>query len=71
MSIARKGGVRVLGGPNTLGLITPDMNATFAFADVLKGNVAVVARVGGYWGGLYVELGPENTDRAELLRQSR
>jgi acetyl coenzyme A synthetase (ADP forming)-like protein len=51
VSIARKGGVRVL-GPNTLGLVTPAMNATFAFADVLRGNVAVVAQSGGI--GVYM-----------------
>lgn len=39
-------------GPNTLGMITPTFNATFALTDVKKGNVAVVAQSGGI--GVYM-----------------
>ncbi|ARD85566.1 acetate--CoA ligase family protein [Ferroplasma acidiphilum] len=51
MAIARESGIRVL-GPNTIGLITPDVNATFAFADVKKGKAALVAQSGGL--GVYM-----------------
>jgi acetate---CoA ligase (ADP-forming) len=49
--IAAEAGVRVF-GPNTLGLITPALNATFAFSDVPRGKVALVAQSGGL--GLYM-----------------
>jgi acetate---CoA ligase (ADP-forming) len=49
--IARDSGMRFL-GPNTLGLITPSFNATFAFSDVKKGNIALVAQSGGI--GVYM-----------------
>ena len=39
-------------GPNTIGLITPDVNATFAFADVKRGKAAIVAQSGGL--GVYM-----------------
>ncbi|MDG7044599.1 MAG: acetate--CoA ligase family protein [Nitrososphaerota archaeon] len=39
-------------GPNTLGMITPTFNATFALTDVKMGNVAVVAQSGGI--GVYM-----------------
>ena len=51
MSIARENNIRVL-GPNTIGLITPDVNATFAFADVKRGKAAIVAQSGGL--GVYM-----------------
>ncbi|MEM0140378.1 MAG: acetate--CoA ligase family protein [Ferroplasma sp.] len=51
MDIAHKNNIRVL-GPNTIGLITPEVNATFAFADVKKGNAALVAQSGGL--GVYM-----------------
>ncbi|QKQ99563.1 CoA-binding protein [Metallosphaera tengchongensis] len=44
--IAEKYGVRFL-GPNTMGIITPDFNGTFAFADVKKGEIALVVQSGG------------------------
>ncbi len=37
--IAETGGIRVF-GPNTLGLITPSFNATFAFSEIPRGKVA-------------------------------
>ncbi|WP_337860443.1 acetate--CoA ligase family protein [Ferroplasma sp.] len=51
MSIAKAHKIRVL-GPNTIGIITPEVNATFAFADVKKGRVAIVAQSGGL--GVYM-----------------
>jgi acetate---CoA ligase (ADP-forming) len=39
-------------GPNTLGLITPSLNATFAFPEVPRGKVALVAQSGGL--GMYM-----------------
>ncbi len=44
--IAKKYGIRFL-GPNTMGFITPAFNATFAYADVKIGNIAIVAQSGG------------------------
>ena len=49
--IAAEGGVRIF-GPNVLGLITPSFNATFAFTDVPRGKVALVAQSGGL--GMYM-----------------
>ncbi len=34
-------------GPNTMGIMTPAFNATFTFADVKQGNIAIVAQSGG------------------------
>lgn len=51
VSVARKNSVRFL-GPNTLGLVTPSFNATFAYTDVIKGNIALVAQSGGI--GVYM-----------------
>ncbi|QIW24413.1 CoA-binding protein [Sulfolobus sp. S-194] len=51
ISIARKGGIRVL-GPNTFGIITPEFNATFAYTDVKRGNIALVVQSGGL--GVYM-----------------
>ncbi|BFH74567.1 acetate--CoA ligase [Sulfurisphaera javensis] len=51
ISIARKGGIRVL-GPNTFGIITPELNATFAYTDVKRGNIALVVQSGGL--GVYM-----------------
>ncbi len=51
VEIAKKNDIRVL-GPNTIGLITPEVNATFAFADVKKGDTALVAQSGGL--GVYM-----------------
>jgi len=51
ISIARKGGIRVL-GPNTFGIITPEFNATFAYADVKRGNIGLVVQSGGL--GVYM-----------------
>lgn len=45
-SIANKYGIRFL-GPNTMGLLTPDYNGTFAFADVKRGEIALVVQSGG------------------------
>ena len=45
-SIAKKYGIRFL-GPNTIGLLTPDFNGTFTFADVRRGNIALVVQSGG------------------------
>ncbi|MEM3329534.1 MAG: acetate--CoA ligase family protein [Saccharolobus sp.] len=45
-SIAKKYGIRFL-GPNTVGLLTPDFNGTFTFADVRRGNIALVVQSGG------------------------
>jgi acetyl coenzyme A synthetase (ADP forming)-like protein len=44
--IAKKYGIRFL-GPNTMGFATPAFNATFAYADVKPGNIAIVAQSGG------------------------
>ncbi|MEM0141730.1 MAG: acetate--CoA ligase family protein [Thermoplasmatales archaeon] len=44
--IAQKYGIRFL-GPNTMGFATPAFNATFAYADVKPGNIAIVAQSGG------------------------
>ncbi len=49
VEIARKNDIRVL-GPNTIGLITPEVNATFAFSDVKMGDTALVAQSGGLGG---------------------
>ena len=49
--IASGAGIRIF-GPNTLGLITPSFNATFAFTDVSRGKVALVAQSGGL--GIYM-----------------
>lgn len=46
ISTARKGGIRVL-GPNTMGLISPDFNGTFAYANVQRGEIALVVQSGG------------------------
>ncbi|TRM74257.1 acetyl CoA synthetase, partial [Sulfolobus sp. E5] len=46
ISIASKGGIRFL-GPNTMGIISPDYNATFAFGDVRRGNIALIVQSGG------------------------
>ena len=51
INIARKGGIRVL-GPNTFGIITPELNATFAYSDVKRGNIALVVQSGGL--GVYM-----------------
>lgn len=51
ISIARKGGIRVL-GPNTFGIITPELNATFAYTDVKRGNISLVVQSGGL--GVYM-----------------
>ena len=51
ISIARKGGIRVL-GPNTFGIITPEFNATFAYTDVKRGNIGLVVQSGGL--GVYM-----------------
>ena len=51
ISIARKGGIRVL-GPNTFGIITPELNATFAYTDVKRGNIGLVVQSGGL--GVYM-----------------
>lgn len=51
MATARENNIRVL-GPNTIGLITPEVNATFAFADVKRGKAAIVAQSGGL--GVYM-----------------
>lgn len=51
ISIARKGSIRVL-GPNTFGIITPELNATFAYSDVKRGNIALVVQSGGL--GVYM-----------------
>ncbi|MGC8662828.1 MAG: acetate--CoA ligase family protein [Thermoplasmata archaeon] len=44
--IAKKYSIRFL-GPNTMGFTTPSFNATFTYADVKVGNVAIVAQSGG------------------------
>jgi len=49
--IASKFGIRYL-GPNTLGMITPYYNGTFALTDIKRGNIAVVAQSGGI--GIYM-----------------
>ncbi|MQL55970.1 acetate--CoA ligase family protein [Acidianus ambivalens] len=46
ISTAKKGGIRVL-GPNTMGLISPDFNGTFAYANVPRGEIALVVQSGG------------------------
>ncbi len=45
-SVARKHGIRFL-GPNTMGIVTPNFNATFTYVDVKPGNLALVAQSGG------------------------
>ncbi len=50
-TLASKYGIRYL-GPNTLGIITPYYNGTFALTDVKRGNIAVVAQSGGI--GVYM-----------------
>ena len=49
--IADEAGIRIF-GPNTLGLVTPFFNATFAFSKVPRGKVALVAQSGGL--GMYM-----------------
>ncbi len=49
--IAGQAGIRVF-GPNTLGLVTPAFNGTFAFSEVPRGKVALVAQSGGL--GMYM-----------------
>ncbi len=44
--IANKYSIRFL-GPNTMGFTTPSFNATFTYADVKIGNIAIVAQSGG------------------------
>ena len=51
LQIAKSGGIRFL-GPNTLGLITPNFNASFALSDVKRGPLALVAQSGGI--GVYM-----------------
>lgn len=51
INIARNGNLSIL-GPNTIGLITPNFNATFAFEDTIRGNSALVAQSGGL--GVYM-----------------
>ncbi|BCU71433.1 acetate--CoA ligase family protein [Stygiolobus caldivivus] len=51
LSIAKKGNIRML-GPNTFGIITPELNATFAYSDVKRGNIALVVQSGGL--GVYM-----------------
>ncbi|MFP3204650.1 MAG: acetate--CoA ligase family protein [Metallosphaera yellowstonensis] len=46
VSKAKSLGIRFL-GPNTMGLLTPDYNGTFAFADVRRGDIALVVQSGG------------------------
>ena len=48
---AARAGIRIF-GPNVLGLVTPSFNATFAFKDVPRGKVALVAQSGGL--GMYM-----------------
>ncbi len=50
-AIAADAGIRIF-GPNILGLVTPSFNATFAFTDVPRGKVALVAQSGGL--GMYM-----------------
>lgn len=50
-AIASSAGIRIF-GPNTLGLVTPSFNATFAFSEVPRGKVALVAQSGGL--GMYM-----------------
>lgn len=45
-NVARKYGIRFL-GPNTMGIVTPNFNATFTYVDVKPGNLALVAQSGG------------------------
>ncbi len=49
--IAAEAGIRIF-GPNVLGLVTPSFNATFAFSEVPRGKVALVAQSGGL--GMYM-----------------
>jgi acetyl coenzyme A synthetase (ADP forming)-like protein len=49
--VASSAGIRIF-GPNTLGLVTPSFNATFAFSEVPRGKVALVAQSGGL--GMYM-----------------
>jgi acetyl coenzyme A synthetase (ADP forming)-like protein len=49
--IAADAGIRVF-GPNTLGLVTPTFNGTFAFSEIPKGKVALVTQSGGL--GMYM-----------------
>lgn len=46
ISIAKKGGIRVL-GPNTMGVISPDYNGTFTYANIQRGDIALVVQSGG------------------------
>ncbi|SMD30571.1 acetate--CoA ligase family protein [Picrophilus oshimae] len=50
-SMASGSGLRFL-GPNTIGIITPSFNGTFAFSDNIKGGAALVAQSGGL--GVYM-----------------
>ncbi len=43
---ALKYSIRFL-GPNTMGLVSPEYNGTFAFADMRRGNIALVVQSGG------------------------
>ncbi len=44
--IASRYSIRFL-GPNTMGLVSPEYNGTFAFADMRRGNIALVVQSGG------------------------
>lgn len=44
--VASKYSIRFL-GPNTMGLVSPSYNGTFAFADMRRGNIALVVQSGG------------------------
>jgi acetyl coenzyme A synthetase (ADP forming)-like protein len=46
INTARKGGIRFL-GPNTMGIVSPDYNGTFAYANINRGNIALVVQSGG------------------------
>ncbi len=51
VDISIKSDLRIL-GPNTIGLITPNFNATFALENTVRGNSALVAQSGGL--GVYM-----------------
>ncbi|BBG27101.1 acetate--CoA ligase family protein [Sulfuracidifex tepidarius] len=44
--VASKYSIRFL-GPNTMGLVSPSYNGTFAFADMRRGNIALIVQSGG------------------------
>ncbi len=46
INTAKKGGIRFL-GPNTMGIVSPDYNGTFAYANINRGNIALVVQSGG------------------------